>query len=307
MKFRTMHYRPDGKREPSPDEAALVEKGAPPTPPPSPSSMSPAISAAIAAMAGKSPTDSDIVLPEGSLDADRQVQTTGPVSVRDQTERRHRSLRVEGLGMGDGSVAGGATQEVSRTETRNPEVRTPARGTEVRTPNGGTEYVPTAYHNERTPLPMAQIKLGTRSTATYQPKANPSFGDLSPDDFKQATSQDPRITPIGRILRKTSLDELPQFINVLFGDMSVVGPRPHAVRHNEQYAGSIAELMRRHYVKPGITGWAQINGARGETRTIDDMRRRVDLDLYYIRNYSIWLDLKIIVMTPLKGFINSQP
>jgi putative colanic acid biosynthesis UDP-glucose lipid carrier transferase len=108
-------------------------------------------------------------------------------------------------------------------------------------------------------------------------------------------------------LRKTSLDELPQFINVIKGDMSIVGPRPHAIRHNQQYAGTIAELMRRHYVKPGITGLAQINGARGETRTINDMRRRVDLDLTYIRTWSLWLDLKIILLTPLRGFINRQP
>ena len=307
MKFRTMYYRPDGKREPSPSEAALIEKGAQASPI-SPV-ISPAIAAAIAAMEGKSPTDSDIVLPEGALDVDRQAQELEPVSVRDQAERRHRSLRVEGIGMGNGNGTGvgGATYEVSRTETRNPEVRTPRPGSKVRTPSSGTEYDPTSYANERTPIPMARIDPESRPAPAPQPKANLSFGDLSPDDFKQATNHDPRITPIGRILRKTSLDELPQFINVLFGDMSVVGPRPHAVRHNEQYASSIAELMRRHYVKPGITGWAQINGARGETRTIDDMRRRVDLDLFYIRNYSIWLDMKIILLTPVKGFINSQP
>ena len=126
-------------------------------------------------------------------------------------------------------------------------------------------------------------------------------------DVQQATVGDARITSIGNFLRKTSLDELPQFLNVLKGDMSIVGPRPHAIRHNQQFAGSIAELMRRHYVKPGITGLAQINGARGETRTINDMRRRVDMDLAYIRNWSLWLDLKIILLTPIRGFINQQP
>ena len=133
------------------------------------------------------------------------------------------------------------------------------------------------------------------------------IGDLTPDDFKQATSHDPRITPLGAILRKTSLDELPQFLNVLRGDMSIVGPRPHAIRHNQMYTDNIGELMRRHYVKPGITGWAQINGARGETRTVADMRRRIELDLEYIRNWSLGLDLWILVKTIFVGFINRQP
>lgn len=143
--------------------------------------------------------------------------------------------------------------------------------------------------------------------APIQAPVDRSKAEPIPDDFKQATVGDPRITKIGNFLRKTSLDELPQFINVIKGDMSIVGPRPHAIRHNQQFAGSIAELMRRHYVKPGITGLAQINGARGETRTINDMRRRVDLDLTYIRTWSLWLDLKIILLTPLRGFINRQP
>ena len=131
--------------------------------------------------------------------------------------------------------------------------------------------------------------------------------ELVPSDFVQATHNDPRITPIGRFLRRSSLDELPQFLNVLTGRMSIVGPRPHALKHNRQYASSIGELMRRHYVKPGITGLAQISGARGETRTIEDMRRRVDLDLEYMRTWTLWLDLKIIVMTVFKGFYNAQP
>jgi len=125
--------------------------------------------------------------------------------------------------------------------------------------------------------------------------------------FRQAVRNDPRVTPLGRFLRNSSLDELPQFINVLRGDMSVVGPRPHAVAHNGQYVDSIGDLMRRHYVKPGITGLAQISGARGETRTIEAMRRRVQYDLEYIRGWSLWLDLKIIALTALKGFYNRQP
>ena len=89
--------------------------------------------------------------------------------------------------------------------------------------------------------------------------------------------------------------------------MSIVGPRPHAIRHNQQFTKTIADLMRRHYVKPGITGWAQINGARGETKTLSDMRKRIELDLDYIRTWSLWLDLKIIVRTIIVGFINRQP
>jgi len=125
--------------------------------------------------------------------------------------------------------------------------------------------------------------------------------------FTQAVHDDPRITPVGKFLRGTSLDELPQFINVLLGDMSIVGPRPHAVAHNLNYMSDIAELMRRHYVKPGITGLAQISGSRGETKTAEDMRRRVEYDLEYIRNWSLWLDLKIIALTSLRGWINRQP
>ncbi len=113
----------------------------------------------------------------------------------------------------------------------------------------------------------------------------------------QARRNDPRVTPIGKFLRKTSLDELPQFINVLRGDMSVVGPRPHAVAHNELYRRQIRGYMLRHKIKPGITGWAQVNGARGETDTIDKMERRIEYDLEYLDNWSLILDIKIIFMT----------
>lgn len=118
----------------------------------------------------------------------------------------------------------------------------------------------------------------------------------------QATRHDPRVTTVGQFLRRTSLDELPQFVNVLLGDMSVVGPRPHAVAHNEQYRNQVAFYMLRHKVKPGITGWAQINGWRGETDTLDKMAKRVEFDLYYIRHWSLWLDIKIVIKTVLKGF-----
>ena len=119
------------------------------------------------------------------------------------------------------------------------------------------------------------------------------------DRIPQARRQDPRITPIGAFLRRTSLDELPQFINVLQGRMSVVGPRPHAVSHNEAYRQIIKGYMVRHKVKPGITGWAQVNGLRGETDTVDKMRARVEYDLEYLRNWNLALDLQIIARTVL--------
>lgn len=117
------------------------------------------------------------------------------------------------------------------------------------------------------------------------------------DRVVQATKDDRRVTPFGRFLRKTSLDELPQFINVLRGTMSVVGPRPHAVSHNELYRKVIKGYMIRHKVKPGITGWAQVNGLRGETDTVDKMSARVQYDLEYLRNWSLMLDLWIVFRT----------
>ena len=113
----------------------------------------------------------------------------------------------------------------------------------------------------------------------------------------QARPDDPRVTPLGAFLRRHSLDELPQFVNVLQGRMSIVGPRPHAVAHNEQYRKLIKGYMLRHKVKPGITGWAQVNGLRGETGTLDKMEARIRYDLDYLRSWSLWLDLWIIVKT----------
>jgi Undecaprenyl-phosphate glucose phosphotransferase len=118
----------------------------------------------------------------------------------------------------------------------------------------------------------------------------------------QARRHDPRVTRVGRILRCTSLDELPQLFNVLHGDMSMVGPRPHAVAHNEQYAQLIGGYNGRHKVKPGITGWAQINGFRGETDTLEKMRGRVEHDILYIENWSLWFDFKIMALTGLTGW-----
>jgi exopolysaccharide biosynthesis polyprenyl glycosylphosphotransferase len=125
----------------------------------------------------------------------------------------------------------------------------------------------------------------------------PSAGDVA-----QARRDDPRVTRIGGFLRRTSLDELPQFLNVLNGTMSIVGPRPHAVAHNERYAHVIDEYLARHRVKPGITGWAQVNGLRGETDTIDKMEKRVAYDLYYIEHWSLAFDLRIILRTLFVGF-----
>ena len=199
--------------------------------------------------------------------------------------RGHRSLRVSAVA--DRSRSGGPPSTKVLYEAPS---RTPSSAT------GGPVTPPPV------PIPIRSLGADGPGTGAYR-----SVGDLNPDDFKQATSHDPRITPLGRFLRKTSLDELPQFLNVLTGDMSIVGPRPHAIRHNQMYTDNIGELMRRHYVKPGITGWAQINGARGETRTVADMRKRIELDLAYIRNWSIGLDLWIVTKTIFVGFINRQP
>lgn len=117
-------------------------------------------------------------------------------------------------------------------------------------------------------------------------------------EVKQASRHDSRITSVGRFIRRTSIDELPQLFNVIQGHMALVGPRPHAVAHNDYYSGKILAYMARHRIKPGITGLAQINGCRGETDTIDKMQKRVEIDLKYINNWSLWLDIKILVKTP---------
>ena len=154
------------------------------------------------------------------------------------------------------------------------------------------------------------IKLSSRGPVIFKQRRNGLDGDeivvykfrsmTTQDDgdvVVQATRNDPRITRFGAFLRSSSLDELPQFFNVLQGTMSIVGPRPHAVTHNDAYRQIIKAYMVRHKVKPGITGWAQINGQRGETDTIDKMRTRVEYDLEYLRNWSLGLDLRIIAGT----------
>ena len=124
---------------------------------------------------------------------------------------------------------------------------------------------------------------------------------------KQASHRDERVTPLGRYLRRTSLDELPQLYNVLQGRMSLVGPRPHAMDHNDHYKDHIDIYMQRHRVKPGMTGWAQVNGLRGITDDVKLMEKRVEYDLYYIERWSVGFDLKILTMTLTRGFVNGQP
>ncbi|MDO9238020.1 MAG: undecaprenyl-phosphate glucose phosphotransferase [Aquabacterium sp.] len=163
------------------------------------------------------------------------------------------------------------------------------------------------------------VKLSSPGPAIFKQRRNGLDGEeiivykfrsmRAEDDgavVKQATKSDARITPFGAILRKTSLDELPQFINVLQGRMSIVGPRPHAVAHNEEYRRLIKAYMVRHKVRPGITGWAQVNGLRGETETIEKMQARVEYDLEYLRNWSLGLDLQIIIRTVKVIFSDSN-
>ena len=119
------------------------------------------------------------------------------------------------------------------------------------------------------------------------------------NDIVQATRNDGRTTMVGRFLRRSSIDELPQLLNVLKGEMSLVGPRPHAVAHNDHYSALITNYHRRYAVKPGITGWAQVNGARGATPRLSDMQARIDFDIQYVERESLWLYLKILAHTPL--------
>ena len=121
-------------------------------------------------------------------------------------------------------------------------------------------------------------------------------------DTLQATKNDARITPIGKFIRKTSLDEFPQFFNVLLNHMSVVGPRPHMLKHTQEYQELVEKFMVRHFAKPGITGWAQVSGFRGETKKVQDMANRAAADIWYIENWNIFLDVKIIFLTVWRVF-----
>ena len=151
---------------------------------------------------------------------------------------------------------------------------------------------PVLFRQRRNGLDGREITVWKFRTMTVQEDG---------DRVVQAVRGDGRVTPLGAFLRRASLDELPQLFNVLRGDMSIVGPRPHAVVHNEAYRRLIPGYMLRHRVKPGITGWAQIHGFRGGTDTIEKMEQRIRFDLWYIRNWSLWLDLSIIARTALRG------
>lgn len=125
-------------------------------------------------------------------------------------------------------------------------------------------------------------------------------------DKVQATENDPRKFPFGDFMRRHNIDELPQFINVLMGSMSLVGPRPHMIAHTEEYRKIVNRYMVRHWVKPGITGWAQVQGLRGETRNLIQMRKRVHADIWYVTNWSFWLDVRIIARTLLQTLLNKE-
>jgi putative colanic acid biosynthesis UDP-glucose lipid carrier transferase len=157
------------------------------------------------------------------------------------------------------------------------------------------------------PVLFRQRRFGFKNDVFTVLKFRSMAADADRDGtVPQATRGDPRVTRLGAFLRRHSLDELPQFLNVIKGDMSIVGPRPHAVAHNEQYAGLIDDYLARHKVKPGITGWAQVNGLRGETDTIEKMEARVQHDLYYVDNWSLLFDLRIILLTLFVGFRSDQ-
>ncbi|SEI68004.1 putative colanic acid biosysnthesis UDP-glucose lipid carrier transferase [Allopseudospirillum japonicum] len=162
-----------------------------------------------------------------------------------------------------------------------------------------TSQGPILFKQYRTGLDGRDFKIYKFRTMRLHQEAQ---GQLT-----QAYQGDPRITRLGALLRRTSLDELPQFFNVLQGRMSIVGPRPHALEHNEYYKDLIEAYMQRHRIKPGITGWAQVNGLRGETQDLQQMQQRIEYDLFYIDHWSLGFDLKIIALTLVKGFYNRAP
>ena len=156
------------------------------------------------------------------------------------------------------------------------------------------------------PALFCQQRRGRNREIIKVYKFRTMYQDQSAAAFKQAEKNDPRITRIGAIMRKTSLDELPQLFNVVQGSMSLVGPRPHPIPLDEKFKQVIPALNSRYAVKPGITGWAQINGFRGETTRIDDMVGRIEHDRHYIKHWTLWLDLKIIVKTAFKGWTHTN-
>lgn len=157
------------------------------------------------------------------------------------------------------------------------------------------------------PVFFMQARLGFNNKEFHIYKFRSMYHRDTPEtEVRQARRGDPRVTRVGRFIRATSLDELPQLLNVLDGTMSLVGPRPHALSHNEEYGARIRGYFARHRVKPGITGWAQVNGLRGETDTIDMMEARIRHDIYYAENWSVFFDLKILIMTALVVLFQSR-
>ncbi|MBC6606476.1 sugar transferase [Hymenobacter sp. BT188] len=157
----------------------------------------------------------------------------------------------------------------------------------------------------RGPVFFKQLRTGKNGKPFYCLKLR-SMRLSNDADSRQASRGDSRITRIGAFIRKTSIDELPQFINVLRGDMSVVGPRPHMLLHTDNYAQVIEHFMVRHTVTPGITGWAQVKGYRGETKEVQAMANRVEADLWYIQNWSLFLDIQIVSLTIYQALIGSE-
>ena len=147
------------------------------------------------------------------------------------------------------------------------------------------------------PVFFKQSRYGLDGKTFMMWKFRTMYAEDCEDQYSQVKENDPRITPLGSILRKMSLDELPQIFNVLLGSMSIVGPRPHPDVVNEELRNRIHRYMTRHKIKPGITGWAQVNGFRGETETLEKMEKRIGYDLEYIRNWSVWLDMLILFKT----------
>jgi Undecaprenyl-phosphate glucose phosphotransferase len=157
-------------------------------------------------------------------------------------------------------------------------------------------FAPLIKLSSRGPVFFRQLRSGENNEEFYCFKFRTMQVNREADTL-QATKGDARITKIGAFLRKTSLDELPQFYNVLIGNMSVVGPRPHMLKHTEEYGKLIDKFMVRHLVKPGVTGWAQVNGYRGDTRNSALMEKRVEYDVWYLENWSILIDVKIVIIT----------
>jgi putative colanic acid biosynthesis UDP-glucose lipid carrier transferase len=150
--------------------------------------------------------------------------------------------------------------------------------------------------NSKGPVFFVQMRSG-KDNAPFRCFKFRSLSVNKDAHLKQVTKNDIRITPLGKFLRKSNLDELPQFFNVLMGDMSVVGPRPHMLLHTETFSKVLEEYMIRHFVKPGVTGWAQVNGFRGEIKEPEQLRKRIEHDIWYMENWSLWLDLRVIFLT----------